>query len=156
MFDIGALELFVIVIVAVVVIGPKDMPLAMRTAGRWIGKVRRVSAHFRTGVDAMVREAELEDMEKEWKARNEEIMRKSAPSSSDADSVADMKATTMTGPAMTGPPPVETTPTNSESPAGPTPAKIEPAKVQSPTAQAASEQTSPPAAASAPGFDDKP
>ncbi|MEM9312611.1 MAG: Sec-independent protein translocase protein TatB [Pseudomonadota bacterium] len=75
MFDIGAMELLVIVIVAVLVIGPKDMPLAMRSAGRWIGKVRKVSAHFRTGIDAMVREAELEDMEKKWKTRNEEIMR---------------------------------------------------------------------------------
>lgn len=79
MFDIGAMELLVIVIVAVLVIGPKDMPLAMRSAGRWIGKVRKVSAHFRTGIDAMVREAELEDMEKKWKARNEEIMREHPP-----------------------------------------------------------------------------
>lgn len=95
MFDIGAAELLVIVIVAVLVIGPKDMPLAMRTAGRWIGKVRKVSAHFRTGIDAMVREAELEDMEKKWKAQNEEIMRRSA-ASSEADAGA---------PVMTGPPP---------------------------------------------------
>ncbi|MEM1053601.1 MAG: Sec-independent protein translocase protein TatB [Pseudomonadota bacterium] len=78
MFDIGAAELLVILIVAVLVIGPKDMPMAMRTAGRWIGKVRRVSSHFRTGIDAMVREAELEDMEKKWKAQNEEIMKRSA------------------------------------------------------------------------------
>ena len=98
MFDIGALELLVIVIVAVIVIGPKDMPLAMRTAGRWIGKVRRVSAHFRTGIDAMVREAELEDMEKQWKARNEEIMRKHP------DAGEDYRAQSVP-PAMTGPPP---------------------------------------------------
>jgi len=99
MFDIGALELFVIVVVAVIVIGPKDMPLAMRTAGRWIGKVRRVSAHFRSGLDTMVREAELEDMEKEWKARNEEIMRKNP-------GVADQTQGESGGaPAMTGPPP---------------------------------------------------
>ena len=60
MFDIGVGELLVILIVAVIVIGPKDLPLAMRTAGRWIGKIRRVSAHFRSGIDTMVREAELE------------------------------------------------------------------------------------------------
>ncbi|MDR7101782.1 Sec-independent protein translocase protein TatB [Croceicoccus sp. BE223] len=75
MFDIGATELLLIVIVAVIVIGPKDLPLALRTAGRWIGKMRRVSAHFRSGLDAMVREAELEDMQKEWDRRNAEIMR---------------------------------------------------------------------------------
>ncbi|MEO0699699.1 MAG: Sec-independent protein translocase protein TatB, partial [Pseudomonadota bacterium] len=101
MFDIGALELLVIVIVAVLVIGPKDMPLAMRTAGRWIGKVRKVSAHFRTGVDAMVREAELEDMEKKWKARNEEIMRQHPPSD---EASASAQAASMTGPpAIEGP-----------------------------------------------------
>ncbi|WP_230292898.1 Sec-independent protein translocase protein TatB [Croceicoccus sp. Ery5] len=76
MFDIGAIELLIIVIVAVVVIGPKDMPMAMRTAGRWIGKIRKVSAHFRSGIDAMVREAELEDMQAEWNKRNAEIMAK--------------------------------------------------------------------------------
>ncbi|MEE4199849.1 Sec-independent protein translocase protein TatB [Erythrobacter sp.] len=97
MFDIGAAELLVIVIVAVLVIGPKDMPMAMRTAGRWIGQVRKVSAHFRTGIDAMVREAELEDMEKKWKAQNEAIMRKSS-AASEAEKGE---------PVMTGPPPVD-------------------------------------------------
>jgi sec-independent protein translocase protein TatB len=98
MFDIGAAELLVILVVAVVVIGPKDLPLAMRTAGRWIGKMRRMSAHFRSGIDAMVREAELEDMEKKWKAQNEEIMRRSA-ALTEAEAGA---------PVMTGPPPVDT------------------------------------------------
>lgn len=76
MFDIGATELLLIVIVAVIVIGPKDLPLALRTAGRWIGKMRRMSNHFRSGIDAMVREAELADMQKEWDRRNAEIMAK--------------------------------------------------------------------------------
>ena len=75
MFDIGAAELLVIAVVAILVIGPKDMPLALRTAGRWIGQQRRVSGHFRAGIDAMVREAEMEEMEKKWKERNAEIMR---------------------------------------------------------------------------------
>lgn len=105
MFDIGAAELLVIIIVAVLVIGPKDMPLAMRTAGRWIGKVRKVSAHFRTGIDAMVREAELEDMEKKWKAQNEEIMRRTALSTEAEKGE----------PVMTGPPPKSDAP-ESETP----------------------------------------
>ena len=100
MFDIGAGELLVILIVAVVVIGPKDLPLAMRTAGRWIGKMRRISAHFRSGIDTMVREAELEEMEKKWKAQNEEIMRRSA-ALTEAEAGA---------PVMTGPPPAEAPP----------------------------------------------
>ena len=75
MFDIGASELLLIVIVAVVVIGPKDLPLALRTAGRWMAKVRKVSSHFRSGLDAMIREAELEELEREWKERHEAIMK---------------------------------------------------------------------------------
>jgi sec-independent protein translocase protein TatB len=74
MFDVGASELLMIVIVAVVVIGPKDMPMALRTAGRWIGKMRKISGHFRSGIDAMVREAELEEMERKWREQNEAIM----------------------------------------------------------------------------------
>ncbi|QZD86421.1 Sec-independent protein translocase protein TatB [Qipengyuania psychrotolerans] len=76
MFDIGAAELLLVVIVAILVIGPKDMPRAMRTAGRWIGKMRRMSSHFRSGIDEMVRQAEIEDMEKKWADRNSEIMAK--------------------------------------------------------------------------------
>ena len=77
MFDIGAIELLVVAVVAIIVIGPKDMPQAMRMAGRWVGKVRRISAQFRSGFDAMVREAELEDMEKTWKEQNARIMNES-------------------------------------------------------------------------------
>lgn len=80
MFDIGASELLVIVIVAILVIGPKEMPRALRTAGRWIGKMRRMSAHFRSGIDTMIREAELEDAEKEWRERNARIMAESSSS----------------------------------------------------------------------------
>ncbi|MHA7819210.1 MAG: Sec-independent protein translocase protein TatB [Erythrobacter sp.] len=104
MFDLGFTEILVIFIVAVLVIGPKDMPHAMRTAGRWIGKVRKVSAHFRTGIDAMVREAELEDMEKKWKAQNEEIMKRSSASAEAAAGDQGGEA------AMTGPPPASSTP----------------------------------------------
>ena len=79
MFDIGATELLVIIIVAVIVIGPKDLPLALRTAGRWMGKIRRVSGHFRSGIDAMIREAEMEEMEKKWREQNARIMAEHPP-----------------------------------------------------------------------------
>jgi len=75
MFGIDYGELLLIVIVAIVVIGPKDLPLALRTAGRWIAKVRKVSGHFRSGLDAMIREAEMEEMEKKWSDQNDKIMR---------------------------------------------------------------------------------
>jgi sec-independent protein translocase protein TatB len=75
MFDIAPSEMLLTAIVAIVVIGPKDMPLALRTAGRWLGKMRRMSSHLRTGFEAMIREAELEEMERKWREQNEAIMR---------------------------------------------------------------------------------
>lgn len=74
MFDVGFDEMLLVAIVAIVVIGPKDLPMALRTAGRWIGKVRRVSGHFRSGIETMIREAELEDMEKKWREQNAAIL----------------------------------------------------------------------------------
>lgn len=78
MFDIAPSELLLVVIVAIVVIGPKDLPMALRAAGRWIGKIRRVSNHFRSGIENMIREAELEEMERKWKEQNAAIMAQSA------------------------------------------------------------------------------
>lgn len=74
MFDIGWDEMLFTAIVAIIVIGPKELPRALRTAGQWIAKVRRVSGHFRSGIESMIREAELADMEKEWRAKNEAVM----------------------------------------------------------------------------------
>ena len=74
MFDIAPSELLLVAVVALLVIGPKDLPLALRTAGRWLGKVRRMSGHFRAGVETMIREAELAEIEKEWQQRNARIM----------------------------------------------------------------------------------
>lgn len=85
MFDVGASELLVIVVVAVVVIGPKDLPMAMRTAGRWVARIRRVSNHFRAGIETMIREAEMEEMERKWKEQNEAIMREHPPAVAPAE-----------------------------------------------------------------------
>lgn len=75
MFDIGASELLLTVIVAIVVIGPKDLPRALRMAGSWLAKIRRVSGHFRSGIEEMIRQAELDEMEKKWREKNAEIMK---------------------------------------------------------------------------------
>ncbi|SMF61649.1 Sec-independent protein translocase protein TatB [Allosphingosinicella indica] len=75
MFDIAPTELLIIAVVALVVIGPKDLPRAMRTVGQWVGRAKGMARHFRSGIDTMIREAELEEMEKKWKAENERIMR---------------------------------------------------------------------------------
>jgi len=75
MFDIAPTELLLVAFVALVVIGPKDLPKAMRVVGYWVGRARGVARQFRSGFDTMVREAELEEMEKRWAAENERIMR---------------------------------------------------------------------------------
>lgn len=75
MFGIDSGELLIIAVVALVVIGPKDLPRAMRAIGNFVGKARGMARHFRSGVDNMIRESELADMEKKWKADNERIMR---------------------------------------------------------------------------------
>jgi len=65
MFDIGWGELLVIGIVALIVIGPKELPGALRTLGHWMGKVRRMAGDFQDQFREAMREAELADLKKE-------------------------------------------------------------------------------------------
>lgn len=75
MLDIAPTELLLVAIVALLVIGPKDLPKAMRFVGHWVGKARGVARQFRSGFDTMVREAELAEMEQKWAEENARIMR---------------------------------------------------------------------------------
>ncbi len=74
MFDVGGTELLVIAVVALVVIGPKDLPRVLRVIGRYTSKARAMSQHLRAGFDEMLRQAELEEMEKQWAEHNARIM----------------------------------------------------------------------------------
>ena len=92
MFDIAPTELLLCAVVALLVIGPKDLPRAMRTAGGWVAKARGMARHFRSGLDAMVREAELEEMEQRWAAENARIMREHPPeNASDPEALHDVE-----------------------------------------------------------------
>ncbi len=75
MFDVAPQELLLLGAVAVAVIPPKDLPRAMRFAGQWIGRARGMARHFRSGLDEMIRQAELEEIEQKWREENERIMR---------------------------------------------------------------------------------
>src|SRR5688572_5933374 len=75
MFGVDTSELILVAVLALIFIGPKDLPHALRAVGRWIGQVRGMARHFQSGIDAMIREAELEEMEKKWREENERIMR---------------------------------------------------------------------------------
>jgi sec-independent protein translocase protein TatB len=61
MLDIGWSEMAVIALVALVVIGPKDLPKAMKTVAFWVRKARKLASEFHSGIDQLVREAELEE-----------------------------------------------------------------------------------------------
>ena len=75
MFGVDSSELFIVAVLALIFIGPKELPTAMRTVGRWVGRVRAHARHFTVGIENMMREAELEEMEKKWREENERIMR---------------------------------------------------------------------------------
>lgn len=79
MFDIASSELILVALVALLVIGPKDLPRVLRYVGNWVGKARGIASQFRSGFDEMVRESELADLEKKWAAENERIMRDHPP-----------------------------------------------------------------------------
>ena len=65
MFGIDSPELLVIAIVALVVIGPKELPGLLRTWGKWMSQMRGMAAEFRGHVDEMVRQSELDDVKKQ-------------------------------------------------------------------------------------------
>lgn len=65
MFDIGWQELFIVAILAIMVVGPKDLPRAIRTVTRAIGKLRGLARDFQSGLDEVAREADLDDLKRE-------------------------------------------------------------------------------------------
>ncbi len=64
MFDIGWIEMAVIALIALVVIGPKELPKAMRSMAKWTRKARSMAREFQSGIDDMVRDADLDDARK--------------------------------------------------------------------------------------------
>jgi sec-independent protein translocase protein TatB len=103
MFDIAPTELLIVALVALVVIGPKDLPRVMRTVGQWVGRARGMARHFRSGIDTMIRESELEEMEKRWREENERIMQAhpmAAPSQSEGSDPPDFDDPAMQPPSQ--------------------------------------------------------
>lgn len=66
MFDIGWGEFLLIGIVALIAIGPKELPSVLRSAGQWIGKARRMAAEFQGQFQEAMREAEMADIKKQF------------------------------------------------------------------------------------------
>jgi len=79
MFGFDSAEIAIIAVLALIFIGPKELPNVMRTVGYWVGRVRGMARHFTSGIEDMVRQAELEEMEKKWREENERIMQLHPP-----------------------------------------------------------------------------
>ena len=129
LLDFGWSELMLIGIVALVVIGPKDLPKALRVAGFWVRKARTLSREFQSSVEQMVREAELDEMRQELKKATEidldkEFRQAVDPTGSLAESLKPPELPNFADPAFTADrgPPVATGATEIETthPAAPT------------------------------------
>ncbi len=66
MFDIGWSEFVLIAVVALVVIGPKELPAVLRMVGQWMGKARKMAAEFQGQFQEAMREAEMADLKKSF------------------------------------------------------------------------------------------
>lgn len=64
MFDLGWSEMMVVGILALIIIGPKDLPKVFKQVSYWVRQLRGMASEFRSGVDEMVRDADLEDAKK--------------------------------------------------------------------------------------------
>ena len=65
MFDIGWSEMAIIMLLALIIIGPKDLPRVARTIGQWVRKGRALAREFQTSLEDMARETELDEVKKE-------------------------------------------------------------------------------------------
>jgi sec-independent protein translocase protein TatB len=132
MFDIGWSELLVIAVVAIVVVGPKDLPPLMRTFGKYAGKLRRAASDFQRQFEDAMRETEMEEV------------KKAIESVRDETSSIDLKAS-IDKPIMVPKPPPATpaAPTNGKGAAGAeaAPAEVAPDKVAPKRKRAAKPKT---------------
>src|ERR1700744_5529026 len=64
----GATEFIFLALIALIVVGPKDLPVLMRKVGQWVGKMRGLAAEFRSSFDELARQSELDDLRKEAEA----------------------------------------------------------------------------------------
>lgn len=85
MFDVGWSEMAVIALIALLVIGPKDLPNTMKTIAHWMRKAKSLTREFQSGIDEMVREAELEDAKKALEATRSGNLQRTISNAVDPD-----------------------------------------------------------------------
>ena len=74
MFGVDTSEFLVVAVLALLFIGPKELPRVMLSIGRWVGRARGYARHFTAGIENVMREAELEEMDRKWREQNERIL----------------------------------------------------------------------------------
>jgi len=131
MFDIGWSELVVIGVVALIAIGPKELPTVLRTVGQWMGKIRRMAAEFQGQFNDAMREIEAADIKKQVDEATTGLNAKfdpldfsnSAwnPNSDTASSAPASPSTESTGGSAAQPPPATPPSGTPEPPAAPAP-----------------------------------
>lgn len=140
MFDIGWTELLVITCVAIIVVGPKDLPRMLRTLGQTLGKVRKMSREFQSTFNDAIREAEqqvdIADMKKQVESAGN-----FNPLGDLKKSIEDGVADTAKAGSGTKPESTNSTPAEAVSTKTPEPAASEAASVEAPVAEPAREDT---------------
>ena len=74
MFDIGWSELLLVAVLAIVFVGPKDLPRVMRVAGQYVARMRAMAREFQQSFEDLARESELDDLRKEVEALRRDTM----------------------------------------------------------------------------------
>lgn len=87
MFDLGWWEMMVIALIAIIVIGPKELPQVLRGIGRWTRKAQRMAGDFRAHVDDMVRDTDLGDVHEQVKRIGNTDLRREIEKAIDADGI---------------------------------------------------------------------
>jgi sec-independent protein translocase protein TatB len=145
MFDIGWSELVLIAVVALIAIGPKELPGVLRMVGQWMGKARKMAAEFQGQFQEAMREAEMADLKKSFDEVKEaasglasgNVMTSLQKDVSDALRIGDIdkpvSATPATEPSAT--PAIEPPATSIEAPATSIEAPVTPTTAEAPSPQ---------------------
>ena len=73
MFDLTSMKLLILGLVALIVVGPKDLPVLLRTIGKYVGMIRRQAAEFRSQFDEAMRESELQTLKDELASMKRDV-----------------------------------------------------------------------------------
>ena len=87
MLDLGWQELFFITLVAIIVVGPKDLPMLVRSISRWIFKARRLAQDFQGSLEIVAREAEIDGLKKDMVELVDDAKKDALPQDDDLQAV---------------------------------------------------------------------